>query len=105
VSATVDYRGEVEQLRELVVQLQTALDSRVVIEQAKGILAERYSLRTDGAFELLRRAARSNRLSIHTLAAEVVANGETPEEIRRIAAAPWRAHAPRGARAAGERIG
>jgi AmiR/NasT family two-component response regulator len=94
VSATADHQGEVEQLRELVVQLQIALDSRVVIEQAKGILAERFSLRTDQAFELLRRAARSNRLAIHTLAAEVVANGDTPVEIRRITDARWPAQAP-----------
>lgn len=69
-----------ERFRELVAsliernrQLQTALDSRVVIEQAKGILAGRFGLDTDEAFEHLRRAARSNRLPIHEVAAGVVA--------------------------------
>lgn len=54
-----------------------------MIEQAKGILAERYSLGIDEAFELLRRGARSNRVRIHELAARVVASRETPAEIAR----------------------
>ena len=61
-------------------QLQEALDSRVVIEQAKGILAERYSITVDEAFRLLRRASRSNRLRIHDVAARVVELDETPPE-------------------------
>jgi len=55
-------------------QLQRALDSRVVIEQAKGVLAERFGCGTDEAFEVLRRAARSNQRKIHDLANEVVAS-------------------------------
>ena len=62
-------------------QLELALSSRVVIEQAKGILAERLSIGVDPAFELLRRAARSNRMRIHDLARRVVEERETPAEI------------------------
>jgi AmiR/NasT family two-component response regulator len=62
-------------------QLQQALETRIVIEQAKGILAERFGLEVDEAFELLRRASRSNRLRIHDLAARVVATKTTPPEI------------------------
>ena len=62
-------------------QLQQALDSRIVIEQAKGMLAERYAITPDGAFELLRRAARNHRMKIHSLAADVVASRETPQQI------------------------
>jgi AmiR/NasT family two-component response regulator len=63
--------------------LQRALDSRVVIEQAKGVLAERFELDVTEAFELLRRSARSNRMRLHDLAEQVVASRETPAEIDR----------------------
>ena len=62
-------------------QLELALSSRVVIEQAKGMLAERFQISVDHAFELLRRAARSNRMRIHELARRVVDERETPVEI------------------------
>jgi AmiR/NasT family two-component response regulator len=62
-------------------QLQIALDSRVAIEQAKGILAERHSLELEETFEVLRRAARSNRMKIHELASRVRPGRETPAEI------------------------
>jgi AmiR/NasT family two-component response regulator len=75
-------------LRELVERLEThnaqltrALESRVVIEQAKGVLAERYSLQIEAAFELLRRSSRSNRVQIHELAARVVREESTPIEV------------------------
>jgi hypothetical protein len=62
-------------------QLQTALDSRIVIEQAKGMLAERFGLGLEGSFGLLRHAARRNRLKLHVLARAVVVDPETPEPI------------------------
>jgi AmiR/NasT family two-component response regulator len=61
--------------------LQRALDSRLVIEQAKGILAERFELGVEEAFELLRRASRSHRMRLRELATTVVAEPETPPEI------------------------
>jgi AmiR/NasT family two-component response regulator len=87
-SAPEDVDEQVERLRELVTslleqnqQLQAALDSRIVIEQAKGVLAERYRISVDDAFELLRRSARNHRLRLHVLAMAVVASRETPAEI------------------------
>jgi len=65
-------------------QLRTALESRILIEQAKGILSERFDLRLDDAFELLRRSARSSRRRIHDLATDVTASRLTPPEIERI---------------------
>ena len=53
-------------------QLETALTSRIVIEQAKGILAERHRLGVDEAFERLRRASRDSGRKIHDVAREVV---------------------------------
>ena len=53
-------------------QLQAALDSRVVIEQAKGILAERAGLPIDEAFLALRGYARSRQLRLTGVAHQVV---------------------------------
>ncbi|BCL28663.1 ANTAR domain-containing protein [Streptomyces aurantiacus] len=55
-------------------QLQTALTSRVVIEQAKGILSERHSLSLDDAFETMRAYARPRRLRLTELAQQIVDN-------------------------------
>ena len=64
-------------------QLRTALASRVVIEQAKGVLAERFSVPPDVAFEGLRRGARSTGTKIHDLAQEVVRTPRTPAVVAR----------------------
>ncbi len=65
-----------------VAQLQHALTSRIVIEQAKGMLAERYSLTPDEAFELIRLAARSNGVKVHALSTSVLDSPrETPAMI------------------------
>jgi hypothetical protein len=62
-------------------QLQYALDSRVLIEQAKGILSERFALAIDDAFEVLRNAARANGVKLNTLAEAVVTERGTPAAI------------------------
>ena len=54
-------------------QLQDALSSRIVIEQAKGVLAERAGVHVDAAFELLRTFARRNGLQLSEVARKVVA--------------------------------
>jgi len=81
---------DVDELRELVErldaerhQLAHALESRIVIEQAKGILAERYRLSVADAFLLLRKSARSARIRIHELAADVVRDPTTPQTVLR----------------------
>jgi GAF domain-containing protein len=56
----------------LAAQLQTALDSRVVIEQAKGVLAERLGFDLDTAFSTLRDAARRANRRLSEVAREVV---------------------------------
>jgi AmiR/NasT family two-component response regulator len=59
-------------------ELQAALDSRVIIEQAIGILAERFDLPLADAFEVLRSAARNSRREVRAVAEEVRASRETP---------------------------
>ena len=58
-------------------QLQTALNSRVVIEQAKGVIAERRHLDMDQSFTLLRGTARTNNRRLSELARAVVDGSET----------------------------
>ncbi len=57
----------------LTAQLQTALDSRVVIEQAKGLVAGRLDLGVEESFELLRSFARSTNRRLSDLVQDVVA--------------------------------
>jgi hypothetical protein len=54
-------------------QLQHALESRVVIEQAKGVLAQHAGLSMDEAFEALRSYARSTSRRLSDVAREVTA--------------------------------
>ena len=73
-------------LLERVAQLETALESRIVIEQAKGILARALGVSIDEAFEALRRAARSNRTNLRDLAKAItVAPTETEVILARAA--------------------
>jgi transcriptional regulator with GAF, ATPase, and Fis domain len=57
-------------------QLQTALNSRVIIEQAKGVIAERRHLDMDQSFTLLRSTARTNNRQLSELARAVVDGSE-----------------------------
>jgi hypothetical protein len=53
-------------------QLQTALNSRILIEQAKGVLAERLHLDVADAFTLLRSGARNHNRRLSELAQCVI---------------------------------
>jgi GAF domain-containing protein len=55
-------------------QLQGALNSRIVIEQAKGALARMEGISVDAAFERLRERARSSRQRLVDVAAAVLEN-------------------------------
>jgi transcriptional regulator with GAF, ATPase, and Fis domain len=58
-------------------QLQTALNSRILIEQAKGVLAERRQLDMEQAFTLLRAEARNTNRRLSELARAVVDGSAT----------------------------
>lgn len=59
-------------------QLQHALDSRIVVEQAKGILAERYDMMPDEAFDIMRTYTRSERRKLSDVAMAVIAGTVDP---------------------------
>lgn len=63
-------------------QLQTALDSRVVIEQAKGFVAGSLDIPIDEAFRLLRNHARSHRIALHGVVEDVLARRIAAGELR-----------------------
>jgi hypothetical protein len=64
---------------DLVVQLQGALESRVLVEQAKGVLMEREGLSAQAAFDRLRRRARARPRRIDDVAREVIADRAPPQ--------------------------
>jgi GAF domain-containing protein len=69
-------RGEV-----LTEQLQAALDSRVVIEQAKGAVAQARGVSVDEAFASIRSYARSHNRRLTDVARTIVANPDTAEQL------------------------
>lgn len=71
-SISILRRRATEAARVLADQLQHALDSRVRIEQAKGILSERCGLDADEAFAAMRRFARERRLKLADVVRGVV---------------------------------
>jgi hypothetical protein len=76
-------QAEIEALQRENDQLRTALASRIVIEQAKGVLIERLDLPAEDVFELLRAAARRSRRNVHELATEILKTRVTPAYIER----------------------
>jgi ANTAR domain-containing protein/GAF domain-containing protein len=65
----------------LINQLQTALDSRVAIEQAKGVLAARHEIDVDDAFTALRQYARSHNQRLLDVARTVVTSRTMAAEV------------------------
>jgi AmiR/NasT family two-component response regulator len=61
--------------------LQRALNSRVIIEQAKGVLAERNAVDMNTAFEALRQYARNHNLKLTELALAIVRGDVEPGAI------------------------
>lgn len=79
--------GELAEAQQLSEHLQIALESRIVIEQAKGMLASEHDVSVDRAFELLRGLARDRRTPLRSVANAVVTLGlrippPAPEPVR-----------------------
>ncbi|GAB3001852.1 GAF and ANTAR domain-containing protein [Saccharothrix stipae] len=64
-------------------QLQAALTSRVIVEQAKGLVAERLQVDMDTAFAALRGYARGHNLKLSRVARDVIAGDiNTPDLLK-----------------------
>jgi hypothetical protein len=106
-----DGLDDVARLKASVRQLEHALASRVLVEQAIGVLSERWRVAPRDAFEQLRRVTRSHGLRIHDLAKLVIessTNSEValPAELvpaqRRAEAPPQPRRSPDGGRGRGD---
>jgi transcriptional regulator with GAF, ATPase, and Fis domain len=81
----------------LTTRLEQALDSRVMIERAKGVLAERRRISVDEAFTVLRGHGCNNNLCLSDLARQVADGSSAAAELLRgqeptaLAAAQWEA--------------
>jgi GAF domain-containing protein len=64
--------------RDMADNLQAALESRAVIDQAKGVLIERYKLTPDQAFQLLARVSMNANRKVRDIADRLVHTGEFP---------------------------
>lgn len=71
----------VRESRDVTSQLQGALNSRVVIEQAKGMLAERAGISVDSAFARLRGHARDQNRRLGDVAGELIDGRLDPAEL------------------------
>jgi hypothetical protein len=76
-AAAISTQREIQLSAAAVKQLQQALDSRVLIEQAKGAIATRLDITPDAAFGLLRAFARRNSRLLADVAGQIIA-GELP---------------------------
>lgn len=95
--------GEAGKLRATISQLEHALATRIRVEQAIGVLAERHRIKPREAFEQLRDAARSRGRKVIDIAGDVVASAsnpllQLPDELSRPRSAARRGmHQPSGA--------
>jgi GAF domain-containing protein len=64
--------------RDMADNLQLALESRAIIDQAKGVLIERHKLTPDQAFQMLARASMHTNRKVRDIADHLVHTGELP---------------------------
>ncbi len=69
-------------------QLQTALSTRIVIEQAKGVLAEHAGVDMDAAYAALRTFSRNANMKLSEVAATVASRRRDPEQVLRATRRP-----------------
>jgi GAF domain-containing protein len=73
------HASQLDEATRLNEQLQQALDSRIIIEQAKGVLAGDYGIGVEASFEIMRTHARSNNATLRSVAEAIVKLGLRPQ--------------------------
>jgi PAS domain S-box-containing protein len=73
---TTERRKDRAELVRLAEQLQYALTSRIVIEQAKGYLSAKRGITPDAAFEDMRRTSRATQVKMHDVARRVLTGAD-----------------------------
>jgi AmiR/NasT family two-component response regulator len=71
-------RRSTEERTTLTAQLQHAVNSHRIVEQAKGVLAERHKVSPDAAFDSLRRHARSQNSKLNDIANAIISGDFNP---------------------------
>lgn len=72
----------IELLEAQVQQLETALETRIVIEQAKGVLAAQSGMPVEAGFDVLRQRSQLHNRKLRDIAAEIVAAVGADEAVK-----------------------
>jgi GAF domain-containing protein len=75
IALAVGHADSAARTSEQVANLHIAMKSRAVIDQAKGILMERFKITEDMAFTLLSRASQTSNIKLRDIAEELVTTG------------------------------
>lgn len=75
IALAIGHADSAAQTSEELAHLKTAMKSRAVIEQAKGILVERFKITEDMAFTMLARASQTTNIKLREVASELVTTG------------------------------
>lgn len=78
LASRLGHVAELRKLRVLTGQLQGALDSRILLEQAKGVLAASEGIDVEVAFERIRSHARRTNTKVAAVASAVITTGLRP---------------------------
>ena len=78
VAVTVNNMHAYQSARDMADNLEQALQSRAVIDQAKGIVMERHKLTADQAFQFLAHASQAANVKLREIADHLVRTGELP---------------------------
>lgn len=75
IALALGHADSAAQTSEELSHLKTAMKSRAVIEQAKGILVERFKITEEMAFTMLARASQTRNIKLREVASELVTTG------------------------------